>query len=150
MVRTRTIANPTKETAMTIGSENDTAAIKKILADQYLAWAAGDAERFVTDYSPDATVIMPGQYRRNRDEVRQSMANSFATALKGTSVVDEIDTIRFIGGEVAVAVSRAGVLFPGESTVPSDRFIHATWVFHKKDDRWQVVAYHNSPVSSAN
>ncbi len=41
---------------------------------------------------------MPGIYRRSREEVRQSMADSFASFLKGSSAVDELESIRFLGG----------------------------------------------------
>jgi uncharacterized protein (TIGR02246 family) len=125
---------------------NDTTSIKKILADQYTAWAAGDADAFVADYAEDATVVMPGSYKRNRDEIRQSMSDSFATVLKNSSVTDELQDIRFLGQDNAVAISRAGILFAGETKVPAERLVNATWVFQKRDDKWLVEAYHNCPV----
>jgi uncharacterized protein (TIGR02246 family) len=126
---------------------SDSAAIKKVLANQYVAWAAGNADDFVADYAADATVIMPGQFRRNRDEIRDSMTGSFATVLKDTAVIDEIQVIRFLSDDYAIAVSKAGILFPGETEVPADRYIFATWVLLKRGGRWIVEAYHNSPIS---
>jgi uncharacterized protein (TIGR02246 family) len=133
---------------MTITETTDSAAIKKVLADQYVAWAAGNADAFVADYAAEATVIMPGQYRRNKEEIRDSMAGSFATFLKGTAVTDEIQDIRFLTDDYAIAVSKAGILFPGETEVPADRYIFATWVLLKCEGRWVVEAYHNSPISA--
>ena len=124
----------------------DSTAIKRVLADQYGAWAAGDAAAFVSDYATDATVIMPGSYRRNRDEIRQSMTESFVTYLKDTNVTDEIQSIRFLGGDHAIAVSKAGILFPGETEVPADRYVYATWVLRRSEGKWLVESYHNSPV----
>jgi uncharacterized protein (TIGR02246 family) len=126
---------------------NDSATIKRVLADQYTAWAAGDADAFVADYAEDATVIMPGTYKRNRDEIRQSMGESFATALKNSTVTDEIQDIRFLGDDYAIAVSKAGILFAGETEVPAARLVNATWVLQRRDDRWLVEAYHNSPAN---
>lgn len=131
---------------MTTTQVHDTAAIKKVLADQYGAWAAGDAAAFVADYAEDATVIMPGSYRRNRDEIRQSMTESFATFLKDTNVTDEIQSVRFLGDDHAIAVSKAGILFPGETEVPANQFVYATWVLQRRDGNWLVESYHNSPV----
>ena len=131
---------------MTTTQATDTAAIKRVLTDQYGAWAAGDAAAFVADYAEDATVIMPGSYRRNRDEIRQSMAESFATFLKDTNVTDEIQGIRFLDEDHAIAVSKAGILFPGETEVPQDRFVYATWVLQRHGGDWLVESYHNSPV----
>jgi uncharacterized protein (TIGR02246 family) len=131
---------------MTMTRMDDSAAIKKVLADQYKAWAAGDADTFVADYTEEATVIMPGAFRRNREEVRQSMAASFTTFLKDSTVTDEIQNIRFLDQNHAIAVSKAGILFAGETEVPANRLVNATWVFQRRDDKWLVAAYHNSPV----
>lgn len=125
---------------------DESTAIKELLADQYKAWAAGDADAFVADYSEEATVIMPGAFRRNREEVRQSMAASFTTLLKDSTVIDEIQDIRFLGQDCAIAVSKAGILFASETEVPATRFVNATWVLQRRDDKWLVEAYHNSPV----
>ena len=131
---------------MNMTRTNDATTIKAVLADQYKAWAAGDADAFVADYTEDATVIMPGSYKRNREEIRQSMSDSFATFLKNSTVTDEIQDIRFLGQDNAIAVSKAGILFAGETEVPANRLVNATWVLRKHADRWLVEAYHNSPV----
>jgi uncharacterized protein (TIGR02246 family) len=131
---------------MTMTQTDDSAAIKKVLADQYTAWAAGDADTFVADYTEEATVIMPGAFRRSRAEVRQSMAASFDTFLKDSTVTDEIQDIRFLDPNHAIVVSKAGILLAGETEVPAGRIVNATWAFQKRDDKWLVAAYHNSPV----
>ena len=56
---------------MTETRPHDVAAIKGVLESHYKAWDAGDADAFVTDYAQDATVIMPGIYRKSREEVRR-------------------------------------------------------------------------------
>jgi hypothetical protein len=66
-----------EERAMTETRTDDVAAIKSVLEEQYKAWDAGDADAFVTDYAEDATVVMPGIYRRSKEEIRRSMAESF-------------------------------------------------------------------------
>jgi uncharacterized protein (TIGR02246 family) len=135
-----------EERAMTETRPDDVAAIKSVLTEQYKAWDAGDADAFVADYVENATVVMPGVYKRSRDEVRQSMAESFASFLKGSSAEDKMESIRFLGENVAVAVSEAGIRFPGETEVPADRKVYATWVFEKRDGNWLVAAYSNSPA----
>ena len=131
-------------------TENDTTAIKKILADQYQAWGEGDAAAFVADYAEEATVIMPGSYKGNRDEIQQNMTQSFATFLKNTRVTDELQSVRFLSDDCAIAISKAGILFSGESEVPADRFVYATWVFQRRNGKWLVEAYHNSPIAQQN
>lgn len=131
---------------MTMTRTDDSAAIKQILVNQYQAWADGDADTFVADYAEEATVIMPGVFRGNREEIRQSQAAAFATYLKGSTVTDDLQSIRFLDENHAVAISKAGILFPGETEVPADRLVNATFVLQKRDGRWLVAAYHNSPV----
>ncbi|MBF6276163.1 MULTISPECIES: SgcJ/EcaC family oxidoreductase [Nocardia] len=133
---------------MTTTRTDDSAAIAQILAEQYKAWAAGDADAFVADYAEDATAIMPGTYRRSRAEIRQGMADSFATVLANSTVIDDIGDIRFLGADHAVVVSRAAILFAGETDVPADRYVNATWILHRRDGKWTVAAYHNSPAAA--
>ena len=131
---------------MTVIRSQDEAAIKGVLEGVYKAWDAGDADAFVADYREDATAILPGSYRRSKEAVRESMAAGFATALKGSTSVDKLDSIRFLGETAAVVVSETGIRFPGESEVPADRIVYATWVLEKRDGAWLLVAYHNSPA----
>ena len=81
-----------------------------------------------------------------RNEIRDGMSASFASHLKGSSVTDEIQGIRFLGDDHAIAISKAGILFAGEDEVPAGRYVYATWVLRRQDGRWLVVAYHNSPA----
>jgi uncharacterized protein (TIGR02246 family) len=131
---------------MTETRPHDVAAIEGVLESHYKAWDAGDADAFVTDYMEDATVIMPGIYRKSKEEVRQSMADGFASFLKGSTAIDKLESIRFLGENAAVAVSETGVRFPGETEIPAERMVYATWVLEKRGGTWRLAAYHNSPA----
>jgi uncharacterized protein (TIGR02246 family) len=131
---------------MTETRPHDVAAIRGVLESHYKAWDAGDADAFVTDYTQDATVIMPGIYRKSKEEVRQNMAEAFASFLKGSTAIDKLESIRFLGENTAVAVSETGVRFPGETEIPAERMVYATWVLEKRGGAWLLAAYHNSPA----
>ncbi|WP_371479561.1 SgcJ/EcaC family oxidoreductase [Kitasatospora sp. NBC_00315] len=124
----------------------DEAAIKAVLAASYRAWEAGDADGMVADYTADATAVMTGSLRDSRDVIRRSMALGFEGPLKGSSTRNRQLSIRFLGRDGAIVVSESGILFAGESEVPDARKVNATWVLEKRDDRWLIAAYHNSPV----
>ena len=124
----------------------DEAAIRAVLIDSYRAWAAGDADGMVANYTPDATAIMTGSLRDSRDVIRESMAKSFAGPLKGSSTADKQLSLRFVGSDAAIVVSESGILFAGQTEVPDSGKVNATWVFEKRDGRWLIAAYHNSPV----
>jgi uncharacterized protein (TIGR02246 family) len=125
---------------------SDVAAIEGVLESLYKAWDSGDADAFVADYTEDASVIMPGTYRKSREEVRQGMAEGFASFLKGSTTVNKLAGIRFLGENAALVVSEAGIQFPGETEVPADRMVYATWALEKRDGSWLIAAYHNSPA----
>ncbi|MER7727643.1 SgcJ/EcaC family oxidoreductase [Streptomyces sp. NPDC096323] len=124
----------------------DKAAIQAVLADSYKAWEKGDAEGMVADYTEDATAIMTGALRDGREAIRESMALAFAGPLKNTSTHNRQLGLRFVGGDAAIVVSESGILFPGRTEVPDAGKVNATWVFEKRDGRWLIAAYHNSPV----
>jgi uncharacterized protein (TIGR02246 family) len=125
----------------------DEAAIQAVLADSYKAWEAGDADGMVADYTADATAIMTGSLRDSRDAVRENMALAFDGPLKGSSTYNKQLSIRFVGRDGAIVISESAILFAGETEVPGDpRKVNATWVFEKRDGRWLIAAYHNSPV----
>ena len=124
----------------------DTAAIQAVLVDSYKAWEAGDADGMVADYTADATVIMPGARRDNRDEIRDNMALAFEGPLKGTSTWNRQRSLRFVGTDAAVVVVESAILFPGQTEVADEGKVNATWVFEKRDGQWLIAAYHNSPV----
>jgi uncharacterized protein (TIGR02246 family) len=125
------------------------AAIQAVLVDSYKAWAAGDADGMVANYTADATAIMTGSLRDGRDAVRQSMALAFEGPLKDTSTYNKQLSIRFVGKDAAIVVSESGILFAGATEVPDAGKVNCTWVFEKRDDQWLIAAYHNSPVLAA-
>lgn len=124
----------------------DETAIQTILDDSYRAWAAGDAAGMVADYTADATAIMPGSLRDGRDAIHESMAQAFAGPLKATSIYSKQLGLRFVGDGTAIVVSESGILFPGQTEVPDEGKVNATWVLEKRDGSWKIAAYHNSAV----
>jgi uncharacterized protein (TIGR02246 family) len=127
----------------------DEAAILQVLKGVYDAWDAHDADAFVADYTEDACAILPGSYRRSREEVRQSMAAGFGGPLKGSTTTNKMLGIRHLTDDTAVAVSETNILFPGETEAPAGRAAVATWVLVRRDGRWLLASYQNSPAVAA-
>ena len=76
-------------TSKTIGSKADQQAVLGVLKGVYEAWEANDAEAFVADYLDDASVVQPGVYKKDRQEIQTTMAGGFAGPLKGSRVIDQ-------------------------------------------------------------
>jgi uncharacterized protein (TIGR02246 family) len=131
----------------TAGSDTDRQAIRDVLANLYKAWEAGDAEAFVADYTEDATVVQPGVYKKDREEVRTKMAAAFAGPLRGSRATDHPSAIRFLTDDTAIVISEGGIIFAGQDAVASEGLVRATWVLVRRDGGWRIASYHNSPAS---
>jgi len=114
------------------------------------AWAEHDADAFAEVFTPDGTMILPGDvFKRNRDEIRAFMAAAYAGPYQGTQVTGRPLGVRFIGADVAVMITEGGILLPDETTVAAERQIRATWVAVRDGATWRLAAYHNSRSSAA-
>ena len=131
----------------TAGSDTDRQAIRDVLANLYKAWEAGDAEAFVADYTEDATVVQPGVYKKDREEVRTTMAAGFAGPLSGSRATDHPSSIRFLTDDAAIVISEGGIIFAGQDAVASEGLVRATWVLVRRGGAWRIACYHNSPAS---
>ena len=87
----------------TMGSKADQQAVLGVLKGVYEAWEANDAEAFVADYLEDASVVQPGAYRKDRQEIQSSMAGAFAGPLKGSRVMDQpqAESVNLFGAPLA-------------------------------------------------
>ncbi|MGW0196600.1 SgcJ/EcaC family oxidoreductase [Nonomuraea sp. NPDC003201] len=119
--------------------------ITAVFDQVYAAWAAGDAEAFAAVYTDDVTVVMPGVFNKGSAAVREHMAAGFAGPLKGSRGVDRPHDVR-VYGDTAIVVSRAGIVPAGESEVPAEREVWATWILTRADGQWKVAAYTNTPA----
>ena len=136
----------TSKTA-TAGSDTDRQAIRDVIASLYKSWEAGDADAFVADYTDDATVVQPGVYKKDREEIRSTMAAAFAGPLSGSRATDHPSAIRFLTDDTAIVISEGGIIFPGQDAVASEGLVRATWVLVRRDGAWRIACYHNSPAS---
>ena len=134
-------------TTTTAGSDTDRQAVLAVLARLYKAWEANDAEAFVADYTDDASVVQPGVYKKDREEISTTMAAGFAGPLSGSRATDHPVDVRFLTDDTAVIISEGGIIFPGQDAVASGGLVRATWVLVRRDGGWRIAGYHNSPAS---
>lgn len=123
----------------------DREAVLDVLNNLYRAWAANDAEAFVADYDPEATSILRGVRNEGSAATRTHMAAGFGGPLRGSTTIDESQSVRFPAPDTAVVVSRSAVVMAGEGEPPADRWVLATWTLVRRDGRWLITAYHNCP-----
>ena len=131
----------------------DEAAIRAIIADQVVAWDAGDGTRFASRVAPEASftnlfgMVMygVGPFKDRHNEILSSF-------YKGTRKSHAVRRIRFLTPDVAVVdidnEVRGVKAMPAGIVVPPDGVVKTQLmqVFVKRNGEWWIEAYHNVDV----
>jgi uncharacterized protein (TIGR02246 family) len=134
-------------TSTPASSNADAAAVAALTQRVIAAWAYHDADAFADVFTEDGTMILPGLYKKGREEIRSYLKEAFEGPYKGTQVTGRPLDIRFFGSESGVLITQGGVLAAGESAVSDDQAIRATWLVVKQDGQWRLAGYQNSPAT---
>jgi uncharacterized protein (TIGR02246 family) len=138
--------------------EEDEAAVRAVIQQLPATWAEVTSGRAGVDaiaeiFTEDASfVVGDGTYLRGRPEIaayyRRMIdgADAFGTSIKDTTVVVEVDSVRFLSDTVAAVVSHGGILFAGETEVPAERRGIQTSVISEVNGRWLAAAYQNTRI----
>jgi uncharacterized protein (TIGR02246 family) len=121
-----------------------------VLRPVLAGWAANDAEVVAAAFTPDASLIVPGEdtYLTSRDQIRAYFEMIFAGAFKGARATATVLDVKCTSRHTAVVVTQGGLLFPGETEVPQERIGRQTWVVVRHRGNWAATAYQNSRITS--
>ncbi|NEA33588.1 SgcJ/EcaC family oxidoreductase [Streptomyces sp. SID13031] len=121
------------------------AEIAAVPARMVAAWAAHDADAFADLFTQDGTLILPGVYKKGRDDIREFMSTAYAGPYQGTTVTGSpIDLKPLADGAVAL-LTMGGVLAAGATELSDEDAIRASWTLVKREGRWQLAVYQNCP-----
>lgn len=126
-------------------SNSDAAAIAILTQKMVSGWAYGEAGTIADLFVEDGTMILAGVFCDGRDEIRDYFAKAFEGKYKGTQVTGKPISIRPLGQDVAILLSKGGVLEAGETEVSETGAIHASWLVVRVDGQWRLAAYQNTP-----
>jgi uncharacterized protein (TIGR02246 family) len=138
--------------AATQGDAGAESEIRTIVAEQALAWNAGDGTRYASRLAPDASftnifgMVMYGapDFVRRHNEI-------LSTFFKGTTKKHVIRRIRFITPDVAIVdidnevhgiKSMPGGMAPPDGVLKTQLME----VFARREGKWWIEAYHNVDV----
>lgn len=127
-------------------SENEKAALTVAMRIQ-AAWAANDANVFADVFLANGSLLMRDNQLRGREEIRAYMAGAFDGPLKGHFVKGWPIEVQFLTDSVAMVVTEGGIMKQGDTEIPAQSFIRATWVIVRQPDGQLYLASHQgSPV----
>jgi uncharacterized protein (TIGR02246 family) len=126
------------------------AAIRSIVAEQVVAWDAGDGTRYANHLAPEASftnlfgMVMYGApaFAKRHNEI-------LSTFYKGTNKKHTVRRIRFVVPDVAIVdidnEVRGVKAMPGGIALPTDGVVRTQLmeVFVRRDGQWLIEAYHN-------
>ena len=131
-------------------SSADETAIRNIIAEQALAWTAGDAAGYTSRVAPEVSFTnLFGMVMYGKPAFDARHKEILATFFKGTTKKHAIRKVRFVTPDVAIVdidnevqgvkAMPAGVVIPPDGILKSQLM----QVFVRRGGQWWVEAYHN-------
>jgi uncharacterized protein (TIGR02246 family) len=113
------------------------------------AWENNDADAFADACAEDATMILVDDvYLAGREQIRDFMKKAYDTFYKGTRVTGVPLSVQSLSDDVAVVVTRGGVIKAGATELAAEDAIRATWIVARYGDEWLVAGYQNTYIAA--
>lgn len=110
-------------------------------------WGRGDGAAYGSRFTANADyVAFDGTHTRGREEISVSHQELFDRHLKGTRLVGEIESVKFIGSDVALVHASGGTVMRGRTKPSPERASIQTLVAVRCNGEWLLTAFHNSRV----
>jgi uncharacterized protein (TIGR02246 family) len=118
------------------------------LFDRLLAaWTAGDARAYGACFTADCDYVSyDGTRARGVQPMIEAHDKLFRGVLTGTALVGEIESIRFLGPDVAIVHGFASVLVAWRSHLPRRRLTRTTIVAVRTAQGWRITSINNARV----
>ncbi|MPZ80775.1 MAG: SgcJ/EcaC family oxidoreductase [Actinophytocola sp.] len=127
-----------------MSTEQDEAAIRRIVADVQTAFNTNDADLLTKHFATDATVVTAtGTRITGRDALLRANREGLAGILRDQHARYDVTDIRFLRPDVALAYKRATAITEDEP-IDLDHSMVALYVLVKDDGRWRIAARQNT------
>ncbi|MFI6816058.1 SgcJ/EcaC family oxidoreductase [Nonomuraea sp. NPDC050328] len=125
----------------------DDTQIKNLFRAFKQAWTDNDAHAFGALFTDDSDYISyDGTIARGRRQHQHNHDLLFRGVLAGSTLVGDLESIRYITPEVAIVYGTASVLMPWRSKLPKRRLSRQTIVLVRTPTGWKISAIHNGRV----
>jgi uncharacterized protein (TIGR02246 family) len=127
-------------------SENE-AAVLALYTQLMDGWNKGSGVAFSAPFVEDGHLIaFDGTHFKGRDEIVSFHQPLFDKWLKGTRLVGEVESVRFLSPDVALMHALGGTVMRGKSRPAPERDSIQTLVAIKRDGAWRLSAFQNTRV----
>lgn len=111
------------------------------------AWTDGDATAYGACFTPDSDYVsFDGTRASGRQPVIDAHDRLFRGVLTGSSLIGEIESIRYLADDIALVHATGSVLVAWRSTLPKRRLPRQTLVATRTTEGWRFAALHNTRV----
>lgn len=125
----------------------DDEAITDLFARMCRAWTDGDARAYGECFTDDSDYVsFDGARAVGREPMVRLHDDLFRGVLFGSSLLGEIESVRYLGPDVAVVHATGSVLVAWRSRPPKGRLSRQTMVAVRTPDGWRFAAFHNTRV----
>ena len=127
----------------------DDAAILQSIEYMEEGWSKKDGILFAKGFAEDADyVVINGMHIKSREVIASAHQHIFNTIYRETEVTVDLQKIRYIRPDVAVAHVKAQMT--GNSNGKKiDHAAQITVVLEKKENYWQIIAFQNTEIEAS-
>jgi uncharacterized protein (TIGR02246 family) len=126
---------------------DEEAAVRALYNELMDAWNKGSGEAFAAVFAEDGDLIgFDGVHFQGRQEILPFHQQLFETYLKGTRLVGQVTSVRFLSSDVALMHALGGTVLRGKSTPSPERDSIQTLVAIKRSGEWRLAAFQNTRV----
>lgn len=126
---------------------DDQRAVQTVAQRVQAAWLANDADAFANGFADNGSLLLLDAQLTSREEIRAFMTRGFAGPFRGARVEGGPLHLTFLSDDVALLVTRGGIILRGERTVAPSREIRALWVIVRRaPGRLELMSHQSSPV----
>lgn len=125
---------------------NDEAAIQGLIQELGEAWDRGDADAYASLFTEDADyVVFDGTHLKGRQEIAEAHRPLFERFMKGSRLVTESSSLRFLSPDVALIHSMGAILRAHQNHPSSRRLSVQTMVAVREgEEGWRLAAFQNT------
>lgn len=129
-----------------VSADNETA-VRTLYHRALDGWNQGDAEAFAEPMAQDVDFVpFDGVKFKGREALVRFHDPLFKTHLRGTRLVGEVTSVRFLSPSIALMHARGGTIMRGESDASPARDSIQTMVAVNGEQGWKLAAFQNTRV----